>query len=79
MPATTLVEQALELPIDERANLAHRLLLSLESEPFDDDAESLWLDELSKRIKRMDNGESGTLDWREAHAEIRRNAGGHKP
>ncbi len=79
MSAATLIDQALELPIDERADLARRLLLSLESEPFDDNADSLWLDELGKRIKRMDNGESRTLDWRQAHAEIRRNAGENKP
>jgi putative addiction module component (TIGR02574 family) len=42
------------LPNDERAELAHFLLISLE--PQDDEAESLWEDEVAKRVADIRSG-----------------------
>ena len=41
MPSPTLEMQALALPAEERAALAHRLLLSLD-EPTETELERLW-------------------------------------
>jgi putative addiction module component (TIGR02574 family) len=53
---STLLERALELSSRERAELARRLLLSLESDPFDPDAEDQWGDEIESRLVRADSG-----------------------
>ncbi len=71
MTAENLLTQALQLPLDQRANMARQLLLSLEPEPFKEDYESAWETEILERIKRMDQGLSKTHDWREAHEQIR--------
>ena len=69
--AQEVLTQALQLPLDERANVAHQLLLSLESEPFEEGYEAPWEKEIIERVKRLDEGKSTTFDWREAHEEIR--------
>jgi len=57
MPATVteLTEQALELSENERAELAHRLLLSLE-EVKEDGVEEAWDEEIARRVERIKNG-----------------------
>ena len=70
--AQELLTQALQLPIDERAMMAHELLLSLESEPTEDGYDEAWEQELEARSKLLHEGKAELLDWREAHAEIRK-------
>lgn len=70
--AQELLAQALQLPMDERAMMAHELLLSLDSEPVDDGYEEAWEQELANRVKLLHEGKAELLDWREAHAEIRK-------
>ena len=51
-------EQALRLPLKERSELAHRLLVSLEGEP-EDSPEAIakaWDEELARRVADMDAG-----------------------
>ena len=57
MPATAkqLTEQALGLPESDRAELAHRLLLSLE-EIEEEGVTEAWEGEIAKRIERLKNG-----------------------
>ena len=43
-------EQALQLPVDERAFLAERLISSLDEEE-DPEAERLWVEEAERRYK----------------------------
>jgi putative addiction module component (TIGR02574 family) len=66
-----LFVRALELPEPQRAALAHELLLSLESEPFDTDWEAAWGAELDARLAEADAPDSSAQDWREAIAEMR--------
>ena len=68
---TELVARALELPSGERAELARRLLLSLESADFDADAEQLWAEEIEARLAAVDAGTSVPTDWRPAVERIR--------
>ncbi len=46
---------ALQLSIEERAQLAGRLLLSLD-EPSDSEVERLWLEEAERRLKDFRQG-----------------------
>lgn len=69
--AQELLTQALQLPLNERANMARQLLLSLEPESVEEDHEAAWAKEIAERVKRLDEGKSKTIDWREAHAQIR--------
>jgi Putative addiction module component len=69
--AQDLLTQALELPINERATIAHQLLLSLDSEPYDDGCDSAWEEEIVARVQRLEQGLTETLDWRTGHEAIR--------
>jgi hypothetical protein len=51
----------------------------LESEPVEEGYDAAWEKELIKRIRQMDAGEAETLDWREAHDEIRKNLREKRP
>lgn len=51
----TLEKEALELPMQERARLAQRLLESLD-EVSDSAAEQLWLDAAEHRAREIDQG-----------------------
>jgi putative addiction module component (TIGR02574 family) len=68
---TDLLARVLHLPVSERAELARRILLSLEPVDFDADAEQLWAVEIEARLAALDRGESVPMDWRPAIDRIR--------
>ncbi len=55
MSFLAIEKEALELPIQERAKLAERLLESLD-EVSVADAEQLWLDVAARRAEELDQG-----------------------
>lgn len=55
MNTETIEHEALNLPVSERAKLAHKLLLSLES-MSEYEIEQTWLDEAERRAKEIDDG-----------------------
>ena len=55
MNAATIEEEALALPLQERAKLVERLLDSLENLP-EPEAEALWLDVAERRARDIDEG-----------------------
>ena len=55
MNAKSVEEEALELPAQERAKLAERLLESLDDLP-ERDVEALWLGVAERRAKEIDDG-----------------------
>ena len=57
-----ILAQALELPIDQRAELAAELLASVDGDP-DTDADSVWAAEIERRARRALAGESKGKDW----------------
>lgn len=65
-----LLEQALELPAEERAALADSLLRSLEpsTDPVIDPA---WRAEVARRVAELDAGVA-TIAWEQAREEILR-------
>ena len=69
MSNKTLKKQVLELSEEERAELAHLLIDSLNPEAEYESEES-WSKELKKRIDRYEQGASSTKPWN----EVKKNA-----
>jgi putative addiction module component (TIGR02574 family) len=61
---------ALDLPQHERAELAARLLESLDGP--DEDGEEAWAQEIERRCRALDNGEASTSSREEFRARIER-------
>jgi putative addiction module component (TIGR02574 family) len=57
-----LIDEVLELPLEARAEVAARLLESLEEVP-DPDVDEAWARELERRCAAVDSGEVVTSDW----------------
>lgn len=68
-----ITAEAMKLALEERAQLASRLLLSLE-EPSESEIERLWLEEAERRLKEFREGRvqgiPGDEVFRRAIAEI---------
>lgn len=71
----SLLTQALQLPHDERAELAMQLLRSLEpdneGELTTDEWEAAWSAEIDRRVREVDDGRVELLDGDEVHAAVR--------
>ncbi len=63
-----ILEQALSLNESERAELANSILESLE--PTDPDADSLWADEIKRRVEDLKAGRVETISWSEVRSEL---------
>lgn len=66
---------ALDLPTDERARVAHELLLSLDGDEVGDDLEAgsiaaAWAAEISRRLEEVRNGDVELIDADEADAYV---------
>jgi hypothetical protein len=59
--------------------LAHRLLLSLEPEDLDPEADAAWAAELEARLAKVAQGDFVARDWREALADIRKSLSEEPP
>jgi putative addiction module component (TIGR02574 family) len=73
--AADLLESALRLPETERAELAAKLLSSLDS-THDLDARSAWLVEIERRVQELDSGAVTPVPWSELRARIEKRLGG---
>jgi putative addiction module component (TIGR02574 family) len=70
-----LLSEVLELPEHERAEIAAKLLESLD--PADhDDVDAAWAVEIERRCAALDSGEAVTSDWEEFRARIERDVFG---
>lgn len=69
MNAATITDEALSLPVQQRAELAAQLLSSLDA-LSESEIESLWLQEAAHRAAEMDQG----LSRRVPAEEVRRQA-----
>ncbi|MCA9561380.1 MAG: addiction module protein [Myxococcales bacterium] len=69
-PTRKLLEEALNLPIHERAVVAAELLASLDGEP-DVDVEAAWADEIERRIRRVRAGQGEFQSWDEVVRDLR--------
>ncbi len=66
-----LEQQLLQLPQDERARLAHKLLLSLDA-PSDEEIAAEWLEEAKYRAEELDNGTVNPVPAEEVQRKARR-------
>lgn len=64
-----LLDNALQLPPDERADLAAALLASLEGEP-DDHVDAAWAAEIERRVRDALASPEDDLAWDTVRAEI---------
>lgn len=67
--ANALLTRALDLPNRERAEIASRLIESLE-ESADKEVEDLWHAEIERRCEAIDRGEEKTADWEVVRSRI---------
>lgn len=58
--------EALSLPRDARAEIARRLLVSLESEDFSEDVSELWRKEIARRREDFREGRANPVSDEEA-------------
>ena len=68
--AQQLISSALQMPNEERALIAERLISSLD-QPFDGDVEMAWQKEVQKRLLAMDEGKIENIPWEQARKELR--------
>jgi putative addiction module component (TIGR02574 family) len=68
--ADDLLSDALRLPPEERARLAHELLLSLETEGEDSNAEAEWARELERRAQEVISGKVKLVSLEEARRQV---------
>jgi putative addiction module component (TIGR02574 family) len=64
-----ILNEALELPEDDRAELAASLLESLDHGQ-DDNVREAWDDEIERRIAEIDRGDVKLLTWSEARPRL---------
>lgn len=70
MNTDTIEDTALHLPLQQRAELAHKLLLSLEEQNEDEIADA-WRVEALRRSAEIDSGLVKTISAEEASAAVR--------
>ena len=70
-----VLEAALALPEEQRAEVAEKLLASLDGE-FDADAESEWTAEIERRLARIESGQAKSVSMDESLARLHRIARG---
>ena len=70
--AQELLREALELPVEQRADVAAELLASLDEAPAKTaaEAEAAWAHEIERRARRVMNGESAGEPWEDARARV---------
>jgi len=67
--ASELLQKALSLSEEERAELAGSLIESLDT-TVDAAAEAAWNEEIARRIEDLDSGKTKTIPWKEVRSRI---------
>jgi putative addiction module component (TIGR02574 family) len=67
--ANKLLENALRLPEADRADLATKLLDSLDPES-EEDVETAWAQEIEKRLDDLDQSKVRTIPWLEVRRRL---------
>lgn len=67
MNTETIEQTALQLPMQERAELARKLLLSLEEQNEEEVAQA-WNAEAKRRAAELDSGQADTVSAEDARA-----------
>ena len=64
-----VLEEALKLSPNERAEVAEQLIASLEEAP-DTDVEQAWQEEVQRRFQQIEQGEVKTIPWEEVQRRL---------
>jgi putative addiction module component (TIGR02574 family) len=64
-----LLNSLLQLPLDERGEIAAQLLDSLDT-GADPDADSAWAEEIRTRVEDIRSGRVKSVPWSEARSQI---------
>jgi putative addiction module component (TIGR02574 family) len=68
-PSTgNLLNTALKLPREDRAQLASELIASLDGDP-EAGVEAAWDAEVERRVRQVETGEARFVDWETVKAE----------
>jgi putative addiction module component (TIGR02574 family) len=72
MKRASILAQALELPVQERARLITELIAADDDGAVDDpqEVEQAWAAELEARIARADADPDDAIDWSELRAQL---------
>jgi len=65
-----LLQKALSLPDDERAELAGSLIASLDTN-IDPDVDAAWQTEIARRADELRSGKISTISWPQVQKEAR--------
>ena len=65
-----IIETVLNLPLEDRAIIAERILTSLDSR-IEPDVEIAWQNEIQKRLSEIDNNEVECISWEEVRNKLR--------
>ncbi|MFH1467395.1 MAG: addiction module protein [Pseudomonadota bacterium] len=76
--AATILDTALRLPPQARAEIALRLVESLDIGPDDEDAEDAWAAEVARRVGDLDQGRVGTTPAAEVISSARSRLTSHR-
>jgi putative addiction module component (TIGR02574 family) len=68
--ARELLEKALALPDNERAELAGNLISSLDT-TVDPEVDAAWQTEVVRRLHEVQSGKAGTISWEEVQQKGR--------
>ena len=67
--AEKILAEALTLDTNERANLAAKLLASLDGDP-DEDVEAAWAAEVERRIQDIEAGRTKLVPWEDVERRL---------
>lgn len=73
MKTSELIEEAVSLPLEERAKLVDSLLQSLN--PADDEASAAWLDQARRRLDELRSGAVQAVPGEQVFAQIHKRYG----
>ena len=60
--ANKILDKALKLPEEERAFISEKLYQSLHLQ-IDDEIETVWKEEIDKRLEEIENGRVKLINW----------------
>ena len=69
MAVQELIQQVLQLPAAERAEVAAEVLFSLHPDDFDDADDQAWMTEIQSRRDEVLRGETTMRNWSDVRAE----------
>ena len=70
-----VLNAALSLGPQQRSEIAHQLLLSLEPTGSEENVDQAWAEEIRRRLQAIRSGQTTLCDWDDALAALRQESG----